>query len=190
MDDIDEQQPETVVPRDPPQGPAFAPPSTSTDHVAAFSEFYREFVPTLVNFLVWQGARLPDAAEIAQETMTKAYQCWSEIRQPKAWARTVAYRALVRRTVSTRENPVELVPEGSSLLPASTDVEMWEQRHYVLHALRRLPPRQRQVMAWSLDGYTPAEIATELQITAEAVRASLMKARRALAEYLSTTQGT
>jgi DNA-directed RNA polymerase specialized sigma24 family protein len=45
-------------------------------------------------------------------------------------------------------------------------------------------------MAWSLDGYTPAEIATELQITAEAVRASLMKARRALAEYLSTTQGT
>ena len=47
-----------------------------------------------------------------------------------------------------------------------------------------LPLRQRQVMAWTLDGYTPAQIADELQITAEAARSSLKKARRTLATYL------
>lgn len=188
VDDIDAQRPGTAVPRDPPQRPALAQPSANTDNIAAFSEFYREFVPTLVAFLVWQGARLPDAAEIVQETMIKAYQCWSEIRQPQAWARTVAYRALIRRTTSIKENPVEHVPEPSPLLPSSTDVETWEQRHDVLQALDRLPPRQREVMAWTLDGYTPSEIATELEITAETVRANLMKARRALTAYLSTTR--
>ena len=41
-------------------------------------------------------------------------------------------------------------------------------------------------MAWTLDGYTPAQIANELGITAEAVRSSLKKARRTLAAYLRT----
>lgn len=39
-------------------------------------------------------------------------------------------------------------------------------------------------MAWTLDGYTPAQIADELQITAEAARSSLTRARRTLATYL------
>ncbi len=34
-------------------------------YAAAFSAFYRECVPTLVAFLVWQGAHLPDATDIA-----------------------------------------------------------------------------------------------------------------------------
>ena len=51
---------------------------------AAFSAFYRRFVPTLVGFLVWQGARLPDAADLAQVTMSKAYRYWSTISEPEA----------------------------------------------------------------------------------------------------------
>jgi RNA polymerase sigma factor (sigma-70 family) len=136
---------------------------------------------------MWQGARLPDAADIAQDTMIKAYERWSEIRQPESWARRVASRELVRRIASVAEDPRDNPPEHSSLLPTLTSVEAWEQRHEVLSLLDRLPPRQRQVMAWSLDGYTPAEIADELEITSEAVRASLMKARRALVKYLGIT---
>lgn len=154
---------------------------------ADFSAFYRRFVPTLVAFLVWQGARLPAAADITQDTMIKAYQRWSEIHHPESWARRVASRALVRRIASVAEDPIGDSPEHSSLLPSLTNVEMWEQRCEVLRLLDRLPPRQRQVMAWTLDGYPPAEIADELEITPEAVRANLMKARRALAEYLGTT---
>jgi RNA polymerase sigma-70 factor (ECF subfamily) len=98
----------------------------------------------------------------------------------------VASRTLARHIASIKEDLVEHLSERGSLLPASIDVETWEQRHEVLHVLDRLPSRQRQVMAWTLQGYTPAEIAIELQINPDAVRASLMKARRVLAAHLAT----
>jgi RNA polymerase sigma factor (sigma-70 family) len=82
-----------------------------------------------------------------------------------------------------KQDLVGEAPERSALLAPLTNVEAWEQRHDVLRVLDYLPPRQRQVMAWALDGYTSLEIADELKITAEAVRASLKKARRTLAEH-------
>ncbi|MGQ0774516.1 MAG: RNA polymerase sigma factor [Pseudonocardiales bacterium] len=151
---------------------------------AAFSAFYRQFTPTLVAWLIWQGARLPVAADVAQETMIKAYRNWSTISQPAAWARRVASRELARHIARIEEDPVDDVGERSALLPPLTDVAAWEQQHEVLRVLERLPPRQRQVMAWTLDGYSPAQIADELGITAEAARSSLKKARRTLAAYL------
>jgi RNA polymerase sigma factor (sigma-70 family) len=187
MDDSDSRSVGAAIPRNRPGRSAAAPPPAQPGPGAAFSAFYRQFVPTLVAFLVWQGARPPDATDIAQDTMIKAYQRWSEIHQPQSWTRRVASRALVRRIASV-EDFVDDPPEHSSLLPTLTSVEAWEQRHEVLRLLDRLPPRQRQVLAWALDGYTPAEIADELEITPEAVRANLMKARRALAEYLGTTE--
>lgn len=153
----------------------------------AFSAFYRRFVPTLVGFLVWQGARLPDAADLAQVTMSEAYRSWSTIREPEAWARRVASRALARHIARVEEDPVEEIPEHSSLLRSLTNVTAWEQQHEVLRLLDLLPPRQRQVMAWTLEGYAPAEIAQELKIESEAVRSSLSKARKALAQHLSAT---
>jgi len=137
---------------------------------------------------MWQGARLPDATEVAQDTMTKAYQRWSEIDHPKAWTRRVAFRAWVRRNADNKEELVADLSESNPLLPPLINVEVWEQRHDVLRMLDRLPPRQREVMAWTFEGYTPTEIAVELDSTAEAVRANLMKARRALAKYLSGTE--
>ncbi|WP_084483954.1 RNA polymerase sigma factor [Nocardia anaemiae] len=154
-------------------------------HLAAFSAFYRQFIPTLIGFLMWQGATLSDAAEIAQETMTRVWQQWPEIQHPQAWARKVAGRALVRRVASTTEYPVADVPERSALLPPNMDIAAWEQRHDILTALRELPPRQRQVLIWTLDDYTPTEIANMLQITPEAVRSNLFKARRKISLQLS-----
>jgi RNA polymerase sigma factor (sigma-70 family) len=55
----------------------------------------------------------------------------------------------------------------------------------VLGLLRLLPPRQRQVMAWVYDGYTPAEIATFLGLDPGTVRASLHKAREMLKYHLT-----
>ena len=182
--------------REPPAGSPAVPDHTQSQQEvtqgpaptvdAAFSAFYRQFTPTLVGFLMWQGARLSDAAEIAQATMGEAYKHWSRIRVPEAWVRQVASRALVRKTASV-EDTVDETPEPSPLLPPLTNVTAWEQQHDVLRLLGLLPPRQRQVMAWSLQGYTPAEIAEELKITGEAVRASLKKARVTLAQHLGAT---
>ncbi|MBT2225658.1 hypothetical protein KLK06_07315 [Nonomuraea sp. NEAU-A123] len=51
--------------------------------------------------------------------------------------------------------------------------------------LRGLPHRQRQVLAWTFSGYTPAEIADQLGMTPNAVSASLKKARRAAIKHLT-----
>ncbi|MFV2018936.1 RNA polymerase sigma factor, partial [Micromonospora sp. LOL_023] len=65
--------------------------------VAAYSAFYRAEIKALVNFLLWMGAGLADATDIAQETMIEAYQSWPSIRHPRAWIRRVASRQYGRR---------------------------------------------------------------------------------------------
>lgn len=186
---------EAVTPRrgEQPPAPVTAPgqlssaptsqPGLSQAAVDAYVTFYREFIPDLVGFLVWQGARLAEAAELAQEAMIEAYRSWSTIKHPRAWAKRVASRKYARLIAQTEE-PLESA-NLSLLLPPSLDISEWEERHEVLRLLNLLPPRQRQVMAWTCDGYTPSEIAAELNISAEAVRTNLMRARRTLAAHLA-----
>ncbi|GAB2965648.1 RNA polymerase sigma factor [Saccharothrix stipae] len=157
--------------------------ASTSEVVAEFSAYYRADLARLVAFLLWQGARLADAADIAQDTMAKAYAAWPTIGRPAAWTRTVASRERARR-MAELDVPMARVPEPSAVLRSATDVEAWEQRQDVLRLLDLLPGRQRQVMAWTLDGFTPAEIAGQLRIEPAAVRASLKKARRRLAELL------
>ncbi|WP_329348905.1 sigma-70 family RNA polymerase sigma factor [Streptomyces sp. NBC_01261] len=154
-----------------------------------FSAFYRENTRQLVGFLVNQGATIPVAADIAQDTMLKAYQHWNHLRGPRAWAHTVASRELARRVASVEEDPVEQIPEPTSLLSDPDAIAEWEDRYDLLPLLRSLPPRQRQVLAWTLDDFTPREIAQQLRITPEAVRSNLVKARRAAAAYVKAREG-
>lgn len=153
-----------------------------------FAAFYRANTRGLVAFLVTQGVSVPVAADIVQDTMLKAYQRWNDLRDPRAWARTVASRELVRRIASVEEKLVEQVPEPSSLLSDPDAIAEWEHCYDLLPLLRSLPPRQRQVLAWTLDGFTPDDIAQQLRITSEAVRSNLWKARRAAAAYLKARE--
>ncbi|MFD0205291.1 MULTISPECIES: RNA polymerase sigma factor [Saccharothrix] len=157
-------------------------------HEVAFTDFYRATTPSLVAFLVVRGARLADAADVAQETMAAAYRRRHDLDHPRAWAFRVASRALARRLASAREEPVAEPPEPSPLL-RPTAIENWERHHDVARAVTRLPERQRQVMAWTLAGSTPAEIAAELGLRADTVRSTLLKARRALIRDLHGNGG-
>lgn len=154
-----------------------------------FSSFYRENVRQLVGFLINQGSTVPVAADIAQDTMIKVYQRWNDLREPRAWAHTVASRELARRIASVEESPVDQIPEPTSLLPRPDAISEWVDRYALLPLLRSLPPRQRQVLAWTLDGFTPDDIAQQLRITSEAVRSNLLKARRTAVSYLKAREG-
>ncbi|MBN6040023.1 sigma-70 family RNA polymerase sigma factor [Amycolatopsis sp. 195334CR] len=167
-------------------GAAGAQPDTARD--TEFTAFYRATTRQLVAFLIAQGAALAEAADIAQDTMAKAYQGWHAIEYPRAWAHRVASRALVRHRLDARETPVAEPPEPSPLLRA-TDAALWERHHDIARALDRLPPRQRQVMAWTIFGFTPTEIADELRMTPGTVRQSLLSARRALSSWLARKDG-
>lgn len=154
-----------------------------TEREAEFTQFYRETTKPLVAFLILQGATVTEAADVAQDTMAKAFQRWHTINHPHAWTRRVASRTFIRLRVDQPETPVDPPPQPPLL--RSGDIEGWELRHDLVRALARLPPRQRQVMAWTLAGHAPAEIADELAIPPATVRQHLYLARQTLSTSLS-----
>jgi RNA polymerase sigma-70 factor (ECF subfamily) len=161
-------------------------PTPNSAEKEEFAAFYRRFTPKLVGFLMWQGAPAQLAADLTQEAMITAYRKWSEIRSPEAWIRKVASRELVRHFSRVEEAPVDQVPETANPLVSCPDeLAEWEGRQVLLKLLQALPSRQRQVLAWSVSGCTPSEIAEELGIESATVRANLLKARRAVARRMA-----
>ena len=156
-----------------------------TEYEQAFSRFYRELVVPLTAYLVSQGASAHLAAEIAQDTMLKAYRKWHEIHWHKSWVYKVAYQAYVRHVTRVDAEPFEEVPEPTPLLPRPDQAEAWAQQREIIHLLRELPPRQQQVLALHHDGWTTGEIAELLGIGNATVRQNLHKARLAAARYIT-----
>jgi RNA polymerase sigma factor (sigma-70 family) len=93
------------------------------------------------------------------------------------------------RDLAVRETPVDSVPDTSSPLSAASEAELHDEARVVLAALADLPPKQRQVMAWSIDGFSPAEIAGELDVDPATVRQNLAKARKNLKQLLGIRRG-
>lgn len=152
-----------------------------------FPAFYRSDTPGLVAFVMHLGARAEEAADVAQEAMTRAWQKWEEIEHPRAYVRTAASREYYRRVKACHEELAAEIP-GPLLGPgmaASEAAMLGAEQARVLDVLRNLPDRQRQVMAWCYDGYTPAEIAVLLNLAPGTVRASLHKARETLKRHLT-----
>jgi RNA polymerase sigma-70 factor (ECF subfamily) len=157
--------------------------SGQSTEVTEFSKFYVENVPRLVAFLVCEGVSVSDAADCVQETLIDALPpVWATLEYPYAWCRRVAHWKACDLVQRQREVPfadLELV--GSPLLAPALDVESFEASHEFLRRLARLgSDRQRQILAWTYDGATPAEIAAELGMHPATVRSTLRNARAAL----------
>jgi RNA polymerase sigma factor (sigma-70 family) len=145
-----------------------------------FDQFYRAEMAPLVRFIRRYGADVYAAADAAHDAFAAIYPQWDAIENPHAWLRLVACRIYYRRRL--RETPVEEVPDRPVIY--EDPVETGEQGRRVFEALAALPERQRQVMAWHLDGYDNAEIARHLGITDAAVRQNLCRGRQALKQWL------
>jgi len=170
MDNLDSPLSRDGPRRDlPSRGDLTPSPVVGTEACADFGEFYRGFVPPLVVFLLWQGARLGVAADITQQTMTTMCQRWLQINDPPRWARTTASRALARHIARVDNPDPEQFATRPGLVPAWVDGHAWHDHHDILTMLEVLSPRQRQVMAWTLGGYSTADIAGQLQLTRVAV---------------------
>ncbi|MDP9798913.1 RNA polymerase sigma-70 factor (ECF subfamily) [Catenuloplanes nepalensis] len=154
---------------------------------AAFEQFFIEYFRALMKMLIWAGASRHEAEDAIQESMLVAYRNWSDIKHPEAWVRRVALRQFAR----TRQRSQELAPrllaggwlpeerENKALEPAAVVAER-HLDHGALEALKRLPPRQRQIMALVMDDFSTMEIAEILSMDTSAVRSNLYKARQTL----------
>jgi RNA polymerase sigma factor (sigma-70 family) len=165
-------------------GPSSLPQSSGEQD---FAGFYREHFPRLVAYLLYQGARAHLAADLAQEAMIAAYQRWDAITMPRSYVWTVAYRTFIRSALHEAELPIAEVPEPTAALPDPEEAEAWLQEQEIMGVLHALPPRQRQILALTLDGWTPAEMANLLGIDSSAVRSNLKKARRNADEHRRRT---
>jgi RNA polymerase sigma factor (sigma-70 family) len=178
---------ETVLERpgtDAARSDLLAEPRESPD----FSACYARELSSLVWFVMSLGADAHRAADVAQSAFAEAFAVWDQIQHPSAWLRRVAGRLYYRNLV-TQETSVQDVPDRQGPLSAASVVELHDEARRVLAALADLPPKQRQVMAWTIDGFSPAEIARELDVDPATVRQSLAKARKNLKQQLGKAGG-
>ncbi|MGC5529950.1 RNA polymerase sigma factor [Streptomyces sp. SR-10] len=148
-----------------------------------FALFYSEHLAVLTRFVMRLGASPYEAADAAHVAFVEAFPRWDRITAPRAWLRTVAARAYMRQT-GLRDRPTESLPDRPGGHCPLDEVVLKEQEQRVYSALGMLSPRQRQVMAWHLDGFSHTEISEELGITVEAVRQNYARARTSLKKSL------
>jgi RNA polymerase sigma factor (sigma-70 family) len=153
-----------------------------------FVMFYSEHLAILTRFVMRLGASPYEAAEAAHVAFVEAFPKWSQITSPRAWLRTVAARAYLRQT-RLRDQPTDTIPDQPGGKCPLEAVVLKDEEQHVYAALGTLPPRQRQVMAWHLDGFSHTEISDELGITVEAVRQNYARARASLKRALGLAAG-
>ncbi|MGW6507263.1 sigma-70 family RNA polymerase sigma factor [Streptomyces niveus] len=149
---------------------------------------YLAEMPKLTRFLMRTGASAYEAADAAHEAFAQAAVEWHRIKVPEKWLRTVAYRCYLRQ-IDHRTHPSDPVPDRPGGTCPVTEVTLREDNQRVLDALAQLPPTQRQVMAWTQDGFTYAEISRELGIEIAAVRQNHRRARMRLKQILGLLTG-
>jgi RNA polymerase sigma-70 factor (ECF subfamily) len=151
----------------------------------SFEAVYRAERSRLIRYLMSMFVGQHQADEAVQATFARAYGRWDTIRRPRAWLYKVALRESYRTQASQREIPAGDALPDAAAAPDTVDlVVLNEEEELVRAALAALPGKQRQVMALTIAGFSPAEIAAELDCDPAAVRQNQVRARDKLAQQL------
>jgi RNA polymerase sigma factor (sigma-70 family) len=155
----------------------------SQSQLEEFDKFFSEYFEKIVRTVMLAGAMYEDACDAVQEAMVLAAGRFGELRHPAAWVRRVALRIHFRRRA--RDNKRRIQEQQTVSRPRTSEQSEIEAfRCAVSIVLEGLPLVQRTVLALSMDGYSPTEIAEILSKSAVAVRSNLCHARRAMAAGL------
>ena len=144
-----------------------------------FAACYAAEMPVLVRFLMKCGAGELDAMDAAHNAFVLLYQQWDTVRKPRQWLRTVAFRLFLRMPVSGGQ-PLRDEDDRATAGLASDHLELQEEERAVLGTFLRLPMTQRAVFALYFDDFSVREIAEILQMSTDAVRQNISRARAAL----------
>nr|WTB11992.1 sigma-70 family RNA polymerase sigma factor [Streptomyces antimycoticus] len=155
----------------------------------SFTAHYEAHMPGLIRFVMRYGATPYEAADACQAAYIEAFRVWHLIASPAAWLRKVAFRQYLRQAPRPQEELTDEVPDRPAFSCPLEKVVLDEEETRVYQALARLPMKQRQVIAWHLDGFSTDEIADVLDMRPPAVRQNLSRARAQLKELLGLTPG-
>ncbi|MEU4249284.1 sigma-70 family RNA polymerase sigma factor [Amycolatopsis sp. NPDC026612] len=140
-----------------------------------FDAFFRADFPSLVAFLCKAGFEVEPARDVAAEVMLHALEAWPTLEDPRAWVRRAAGRLLDVPGEARADWTLAGDPREDEQLAG-----LVEQHAGLIDLLASLPGKQRTVLAWSLDGFTPAQIAEALRIAPATVRSTLRHVRERL----------
>jgi RNA polymerase sigma-70 factor (ECF subfamily) len=148
---------------------------------AEFEAFFRSTGPGLVGLGYVLTGNPTQAQDLAQETMTRAWERWGQVGgydNPASWCRRVLLNLATTEWRTTRRRSGTAAPEGQTPAP---DLEAI----FLAQALRTLPEGQRHaIVLHDGAGLTVAEVAAQLEVPEGTVRSWLSRGRRLLAERL------
>jgi RNA polymerase sigma factor (sigma-70 family) len=154
---------------------------------AAALRFYREHYRTLMRAAMYAGATEEQADEATSLALADIVRRFDDIAEPLAYGRS----AVINNFIKAKTTGLDRLRVRQVQRSAGTPVGMedpglivWEDAQWVRQMLDELPPQQRTVMAFVVDGFTPTQISVMLGRSANAVRQSLLEARRRLQKVL------
>jgi RNA polymerase sigma-70 factor (ECF subfamily) len=167
------------------------PQNTSKDANAACAEatltpeaLVREFAPAVLGLCIAHTRNYHDGEDIMQEVFMKALTKLGTLRDPtraRGWLLKIARRKCIDFT--HRRRSAQPIPENTPAPPPHAQDEQINRLH---KAISRLPEGYREpITLYYLDGRNCAGVAKILEISEEAVRSRLVRARLRLHEILS-----
>ena len=139
----------------------------------------------------------PDAEEVAQEALLRAYRRFDRLRDPRqfrGWLARISFRLALDRLKSARRRELRETRWAAEPPPAATAEQLaasGEFRERLEQALDELPGRLRIVLLLAaMEGHSLDEVAALLGIPSGTVKSRLFKARKKLAEKLRCLAST
>jgi RNA polymerase sigma-70 factor (ECF subfamily) len=160
----------------------------------AFERLIEEYADRVYNVALRITGNRADAEDSMQEAFLSAYHAWSTFRgqsSPATWLYRIAVNEALMRVRARR--PVEHLTE----LVYQEEVSDWsddlsnvaqraEQRDLLLAGLALLEPDQRAALVLrDIDGLSTAEAAEALEISEQALKSRLHRARALLRQHLA-----
>lgn len=151
----------------------------------SFDAFYAGSVRRVISQLYALTGDRAEAEDVVQEAYARAWQRWDKVcgyDDPEGWVRTVAWRisvsawrkAVSRSSAHRRHGIAQWVPEVGPDYVA------------MIGALRKISDDQRRaIVLYHLIGLSIPEVARETGASSAAVKAQLIRGRRALSVHLS-----
>jgi len=163
----------------------------------AFERFVEHFRSKIFHYSLMMCGQAEDAEEVAQETLLKVFQNFDHLREPehvRAWIFRIAKNACLmqrRKSVFAPEHElsVEELPPSSEIIDSTSlpedELQRSEVRAVLHQVISELPPPYRcVVLLRDIEQLSTDETAQILDLTAEAVKTRLHRARLAMRQKL------
>jgi RNA polymerase sigma-70 factor, ECF subfamily len=163
----------------------------------AFEKFVASFRSKLFHYSWMMCGQADDAEDVAQETLLKAFQNLSQLRQPdrvRAWVFHIAKNVCLMRRRKSLFAPAEVIPmeelspdvepSDGELLPDAALLQT-ELRSILDRVILELPPLYRTVVLLrDIEELSTEETAQILDVSPDAVKTRLHRGRSAMRQKL------